>query len=151
VNVVVISGKKKREYLRAKLKEIETNSKNKIIRGSSDFKKGYQPRSSTVTDDKGDLVADSHSILGRWKNYFNYSMCMGIMMLGRLKNYTAEPLVPEPSAFEVEIPIEKLKRCKSPGIDQIPAHLIEAGGMKICSKIHKLINCIWNKKELPEQ
>jgi len=33
---------------------------------------------------------------------------------------TAEPLVPEPSAFEVERE-EKLKRHKSPGIDKIPA------------------------------
>jgi len=33
--------------------------------------------------------------------------------------------VPEPSAFEVELAIEKLKSHKSPGIDQIPAELIK--------------------------
>ena len=65
--------------------------------------------------------------------------------------HTAEPLVPEPSAFEVEMAIEKLKSYKSPGIDQIPAELIQAGGRKICSEIHKLNNYIWNKEELPEQ
>ena len=37
--------------------------------------------------------------------------------------YTAEPLVREPSAFEIELAIEKLKSHKSPGIDQIPAEL----------------------------
>jgi len=42
--------------------------------------------------------------------------------------HTAEPLVPEPSAFEVEMAIEKLKRHKSPGMDQIPPELIKAGG-----------------------
>jgi hypothetical protein len=47
--------------------------------------------------------------------------------------------------------IEKLKRYKSPGIDQIPAELIKAGGSKICSEIHKLINATRNKKELPDQ
>jgi hypothetical protein len=41
---------------------------------------------------------------------------------------TAEPLVPEPSSSEAEIAIEKLKRYKSPGIDQIQAELIQAGG-----------------------
>jgi hypothetical protein len=46
---------------------------------------------------------------------------------------------------------EKLKRYKSPGIDQIPAELIKAGGSKICSRFHKLINPICNKEELPEQ
>jgi hypothetical protein len=59
--------------------------------------------------------------------------------------------VPEPSPFEVEMAIDQLKRYKSPGIDQIPAELIKAGGSKICSEIHKLINCVWNKEELPEQ
>ena len=38
--------------------------------------------------------------------------------------HTAEPLVPELSAFEVELATEKLKSHKSPGIDQIPADLI---------------------------
>jgi hypothetical protein len=35
--------------------------------------------------------------------------------------------VAEPSAFEVEMAIEYLKRCKSPGIDQISTQLIKAG------------------------
>ena len=65
--------------------------------------------------------------------------------------HTAEPLVPEPSAFEVEMAIEKLKRHKSPGIDQIPAELIKSGCRKICYQIHKLINPIWNKEELLEE
>jgi hypothetical protein len=38
---------------------------------------------------------------------------------------------------------------KSPGIDQIPAELIKAGGRTIGSEIHKLTNSIWNKEELP--
>ena len=57
--------------------------------------------------------------------------------------------MPEPSAFDVEMAIEKLKRHKSPGIDQIPGELIKAGGRKIRSEIHKLT--IWNKEELPEE
>jgi hypothetical protein len=50
-----------------------------------------------------------------------------------------EPLVPEPSAFEIEMAIEKLKRHKLPGIDQIPAELIKEGSRIIWSEIHKLI------------
>ena len=45
----------------------------------------------------------------------------------RTEIHTAEPLVPEPSAFEDELATEKLKRHKSPGIDQIPAELIKTG------------------------
>jgi len=57
-------------------------------------------------------------------------MYMRLMMLGRQK-YTAETNLPQPSAFEVDLAIEKLKRHKSPGIDQIPTELIKAGGLKI--------------------
>jgi hypothetical protein len=41
---------------------------------------------------------------------------------------TAEPLLPEPSAFKVEMAIEKLKRHRSRGFDQIAAELSKAGG-----------------------
>jgi hypothetical protein len=59
--------------------------------------------------------------------------------------------VPEPSAPEAEVAIGKLKRYKSPGVDQIPAELIQAGGETLRSEIHKLIKLIWNKEELPHQ
>jgi len=52
-------------------------------------------------------------------------------------SHSVEPLVPGPSAFEVELAIEKLKSLKSPGIDQIPAELIKAGGRTIRREIHK--------------
>jgi hypothetical protein len=60
--------------------------------------------------------------------------------------HTAEPLVPEPSDSEVEMAIEKIRRHKSPGTDQIPAQLIKAGGRTIRSEIHRLINSVWNKE-----
>ena len=49
--------------------ELESNRKIKTIRGLyrgiSELKKGYRPRINIVKDEKGDLVADCHSILGR--------------------------------------------------------------------------------------
>ena len=59
--------------------------------------------------------------------------------------------MPEPSAFEVELAIEKLKSHKSPGTDEIPAELIKARGRTIHCVIHKLIISILNKEELPEE
>jgi hypothetical protein len=64
---------------------------------------------------------------------------------------TAQPFVPEPSATEIGIAIRKLKRYKSPGSDQIPAELIQAGGKILHSEIHKLIMFIWNTEELLHQ
>jgi hypothetical protein len=51
----------------------------------------------------------------------------------------------------VEIAIAKLKKYKSPGSDQILAELIQARGEILLSAIHKLINSVWNKEELPHQ
>jgi hypothetical protein len=51
----------------------------------------------------------------------------------------------------VEIAIGKLKKYKSPGSDQILAELIQAGGEILLSAIHKLINSVWNREELPDQ
>jgi hypothetical protein len=59
--------------------------------------------------------------------------------------------VTEPSAFEVELAIEKLKCHRSPGIDQIPAEQTMTGGRTIHSEIYQLINSIWNMEELPEE
>ena len=119
--------------MKAKIEELETNSKIKNIwdlyRGINDFKKGYQPRTNIVKDDKGDLVADSHSILARWRNYFTQILNVhGVNDVRQTEVHTAEPLlVPEPSVSEVELAIEKLKSHKSLGVDQIPAELIKVG------------------------
>jgi len=93
-----------------------------LCRGINNFKKGYQPRTNIVKDDKGDLVEDSHIILARWRNYFSQILNVhGINDVRQTEIHTVEPLVPESSASEFELPIEKLKSHKSPGIDQIPA------------------------------
>ena len=51
----------------------------------------------------------------------------GVKDIRQAEIHTAEPLVPDPSAAEVELAIDKLKSHKSPGMDQIPAELIKAG------------------------
>ena len=81
-----------------------------------------------MKDEKDDLVADSHSIVVRWRNYFSQLFNVhGVKDVRQAEIHTAEPLVTEPSAAEFELAIDKLKSHKSPGIDQIPAELIKAG------------------------
>ena len=75
----------------------------------------------------------------------------GVKDVGQVVISTADPLVPEPSAFEFELAIDKLKGHKSPGIVEIPAQLIKAGGGTICLEIYKLITSIWKKEKLPEE
>jgi len=147
---------KKKEYLRAKIEELETNSKiqniRDLYRSTNYFKKGYQPRCNIVKDGNGDLVTDSHSIVARWRNYFSQLFNVrGVKDVGQAEIHTAERLVPEPSSSEFELAIDKLKSHKSPGIVQIRAELIKAGCRTICLEIHKLITSIWKKEKLPEE
>jgi hypothetical protein len=105
-----------------------------------------------VKDENGDLLAGSHNILNRWKNY--YSQLLNVYRASDVRGieiHTEEPLVPDPSLFESEIAIAELKRYKSPGSDQIPAELIQVRSEILRSKIHKLINSIWNAEKLSDQ
>jgi hypothetical protein len=81
------------------------------------------------------VLADSHNILNSWRNHFSQFLNVhGFSDIMQTEIHTLELLVPEPSVFEVDVAIVKLKRYKSPGIDQIPAELIGAGGGKIRSE-----------------
>jgi hypothetical protein len=66
---------KKREYLTDKINELAINSKKKNIRelyrGVNEFKKSSQPTSNFVKDENDHVLADSHNVLNRWKNYFS--------------------------------------------------------------------------------
>ena len=97
------------------------------------------------------MVTNPNSILARLRNHFSQLLNVhGVNDVRQTEIHSAESLVPEPSAFDLGMAIEKLNRHKSPGTDQIQAELIKAGGRTICSEIHKLINSIWNKEDLPE-
>jgi hypothetical protein len=147
---------KKREYLKGKTNELETNNKSKNIRdlyrGINEFKKGNQPRINVINDQNDNLRADPQIVLNRWKNFFNQVLNVhGVPDVRQKDIHTAEPLVPEPSLVEVEIAIGKLKSYKSHSTDHIPVELTKAGDETLCSGIHRRICIIWNKEELPQQ
>jgi hypothetical protein len=59
-----------------------------------------------VKDRNGDLLADSHNILNRWKNYFSQLFrVLRVSEVRQIEIHMAEPLVPYPSPIAVEIPI----------------------------------------------
>jgi hypothetical protein len=77
-------------------------------------------------DENDALLADSHITFNRWKNYS--CQLMNVQdVVRQTEMHKAEPLMPKPSSFEVEIVAEKLTKYKSPGIDQILTELIQAG------------------------
>jgi hypothetical protein len=107
---------KKREYLKDKIKKLVTNSKNKNIRDLyrriNGFKRGYQPRNNLVKDENGDLLAYSHNILNRRKNF---SQLMNLHIVSDVRQIEVHKAEPGPSRLKAENVIEKLKKYKSPG------------------------------------
>jgi hypothetical protein len=78
-----------------------------------------------MKDENGDLLADSHNILNRRKNCF--SQLLNIHRISDVRQmdiHTAEPLVPDPSPFDLHIAIAELKNYKSPGSDKITVELL---------------------------
>jgi hypothetical protein len=60
-----------------------------------------------VKDEKGDMFANSHSILATCRNHFSQPLNVyGFNDVRQTEIPTAEPLVLEPSAFEFELAIE---------------------------------------------
>jgi hypothetical protein len=57
----------KKEYLADKIYEIATNSKGRnnrdLYSGINEFKRVSQPRSNSLEDENGDLLADCHKIV----------------------------------------------------------------------------------------
>ena len=67
--------------------------------------------------------------MARWKNHFSQLLNIHeVNTVGHTEIHTVEPLVPEPSAFEFVLAIEKPKSHKSPGIEQIEGELIKVVG-----------------------
>jgi 1,2-phenylacetyl-CoA epoxidase PaaB subunit len=86
-------------------------------------------------------LADPQSALSRGKNFFNQMLnVLGVRVVRQMDIHTAEPLMPEPSLVKVEIAVEKLKRYKSLGTDQIPAKLIKAGGETLAIAPYSICN-----------
>jgi hypothetical protein len=82
-----------------------------------------------VSDEDGDLLADSYNILKRRNIYFCQLLNVhGVNDARQTEMHTAEPLILGPISYEAETAIKKLNRHKSQGFDQIPAELIQAEG-----------------------
>jgi hypothetical protein len=87
-----------------------------LYRGINDFKRGHRSRNNLVKDEDGDLFADSHNIMNRWTNYFCQLLsALSVNDVRQIEIQTVEPLLPDPSLFEVETATAKLKMYKSPG------------------------------------
>jgi hypothetical protein len=127
-------------------------SKKFVVPHPANLKTGYQPRINIIKDENGNLLADTHSVLNRWKSFFNWVLNVhGAHDVRQMDIHKVEPLLLEPSLVKEKTAIGKLKWYTFLGTDQILAEVIKAGGNTLCSEVHKLIHSKWNKEDLTQQ
>ena len=96
-----------------------------MYRGISDFELGYQSTNHIVKDEKDNLLTDSHFSLARWSNHsFKLFNVYGVSDVRQWEMQTADPVVPQPSAFEAEMSIKKLKDTNSLALIRLKQNLL---------------------------
>jgi hypothetical protein len=118
-----------------------------LYKGINKFKNGCQPRRNLVKDENCDMLADSHnSILNRLENYFSQLLNVhNVSDVRQIEVHSAEI-----STWSQSLKLKLLSQSRR-SINHQVAELIQAGGEILLSVIHKLINYVWNKEELPDQ
>ena len=146
----------KQTWLEEKRKEIDVNLKY------NNSKKAYQlvreltrkegNRSSPILDKDGNCLTEDNHILKRWTEYcaelysHKTSGDPEVLIVSPPSNKGDFPILRE----EVEMAINRLKKGKSPGVDNIPAELIQAGGDVMVEAFSAICNYIWRTGHWPK-
>ncbi|CAF4049065.1 unnamed protein product [Rotaria sp. Silwood2] len=120
------------------------------------LKKKFQPKLTAIRDQDGTIVQSKQGIMERWTKY-----CSGLYEDNGSGEKVVEELVNispsnDNSSYgilynEVQDAIQKLKKNKSPGTDEITAEMIQSGGEKLVHKIYELCNRAWEEETIPDE
>jgi hypothetical protein len=74
------------------------------------YKKCCRSETNIVKDERGELFADCHSILDRWRNYFSQLLNVnGVSEVRQAEIHTAKPAMLEPSVYRMRWLLKRLK------------------------------------------
>ena len=158
-----MNKKVKREMVKAKEKWIEEqcddieknlmkNNSKKAYDTVKNLTKPIQSKVSTIKDKEGETLVDKNKILQRWTEYcselYNYELNGDESVLDVPKSQSNDS-VNLILKSEIEEAIKMLKKGKSPGVDNIPGELIQAGGEYMTEALLFICNKIWLNKIWP--
>ena len=149
--------KAKESWVSDQCEEIEQNLKLNNSKKAYDtvksLTKPIQAKVNSVRDKNGEIIIEKSKILDRWTQYcselYNFKLNGDAKVLETSENindYKDNEIL----RSEVEDATKSLKKGKSPGIDNIPGELIQAGGEHMTSALLNICNLIWKKGKWPD-
>ena len=151
----------KEEWLQGKCRDIEKfagdNRGREAYKLIKQINRSWKPKQSAIKDKNGKMLQEEEEVKKRWTEY-----CSGLYTgSGNSDTVIAEldQIAPPPNDDEthdilyeeVEAAVKRLKKNKSPGIDNITGEMIQAGGDRVAEEIHGICNQIWQEGRVPEE
>ncbi|CAF4143408.1 unnamed protein product, partial [Rotaria magnacalcarata] len=120
------------------------------------LKNKYTPKLTVIKEQDGTMLQSKEHIKQRWTQYCGslYEDKGGGEEIVKELELITPPYNDNTNEIlyaEVKEAIYKLKKNKSPGIDEITAEMLQAGGEQLAQKIHELCNRAWKEETIPEQ
>ena len=147
--------KAKEEWIEQQCSDIDENlqmnNSKKAYKIVKDLTSTKQSRVSTIQDKSAKCITEEHEILKRWTEYcselYNEDSKGDLSVLNcpMSTNTDKHSILRE----EVELAVQKLKKGKSAGADNIPGELIQAGGDPVINILTNMCNTIWQTGEWP--
>lgn len=123
------------------------------------LKQVFGPRQSSVTPlmskDGSTLIKGTKGILNRWtehfRDLFHNPSSIDENVIERLpQSCVIEQMDITPVRDEVVIALKQINTAKSPGIDGIPAEVLQQGGDVVTDSVTALIVNVWNGSPVPQ-
>ena len=112
-----------------------------------------QSRTSTIQDKNGKNLTEEDQVLGRWTEYcsdlYNHDVKGDPSVLYH-QNNSDEDYDDSILRGEVEEAIKTLKKGKSPGVDNVPAELVQAGGEVMATALTHICKKTYKTKKWPK-
>ena len=151
----------KEEWIQKRCQDIEElaggNRSREAYKLIKQINRVWKPKQSAIKDKNGKMLQDKADIRKRWTEY-----CSGLYtddgnsdaVVKELDQISPPPNEDELQDIlleEVAAAVKRLKKGKSPGIDEIAGEVIQAGGEKVIEEIHSICKQVWHEGRTPEE
>ncbi|CAF3398890.1 unnamed protein product [Rotaria socialis] len=145
------------EEIEKAIKQHDLSTAYRVIRQL----KGGRPNvdNMPIQSKQGDLLSNSNDVMLRWREYFCDLLNVHSVIDPRIVQQISVPIISTteqmrqdkpPSLSEVHDAIKQMTNMKAPGIDNISADLLKAGGIPMAKWVHEILCDVWNDEEVVE-